>query len=181
MKFSDWISLIALVVSLATAGWTAYNRLRWAKPVPRVSGTQWMSIVAPSQHSTTAGFSIDITNVGDHATQITKAYWEIDRGNGIELRLVAGSVAGTDSLFEARKDPSLRPAPGFPFTLERYQSRGWDYIVSMDGWKDLQNIRRARVVVEYTSRKSHEIIRGPWEPSQIALEARRSLEPSPDE
>lgn len=181
VETSDWIALTALLVSLVTAAWTAYNHFRWARPVMKVSGEQWMQGTSEEPVTTKAGFSIDITNVGDHATQITDAYWQLDRGDGIDSRVAAGAGGGgLDALFVSGPDTGLRPAPEFPFTLDRYQSKGWDFTISIDGWRDLQSIQRVRLVVEYTSRRSREVIHGAWEPSQIGIDARRRAMPGHD-
>lgn len=178
VQTSDWIALIALAISLLSAGWTFYQHFRWARPVVKVSGTQWIHETSWQPGESKAGFSIDVTNIGDQSTQITKAYWQLDRGDGMDFRV---SSSGDDSL-EARfgqVDQSLRPAPTFPFTLERYQSRGWDFTIETDKWRDLDKITRSRIVVEHTSRKSREIVYGEWEPSQIGLEAIRKLKETP--
>jgi hypothetical protein len=163
-------------VSLGTAGWTAYQHFRWAKPVVKVSGTQYTYLTSQEASAEPlAGFSIDVTNVGDQATQIVAAYWEIDRGAGAGQLRLSTKGGGIDDLFEKPRDPSLRPPPAFPFTLERYQSRGWDFTMSTKGWHDLDKWTRARLVVEYTFRKSRAFVYGDWEPSQIGIQASRAL------
>ena len=49
------------LVSLATAGWTGYQHFRWARPVVKVSGTQWIHGMSWQPDESRAGFSIDVT------------------------------------------------------------------------------------------------------------------------
>jgi hypothetical protein len=52
--------------------------------------------------------------------------------------------------------------------------RGFE--MSLDRIREPEGILRARPVVQYTSRKKTVLAFGPWQPSQIALEARRVRE-----
>jgi hypothetical protein len=178
VQTSDWIALIALAISLLSAGWTFYQHFRWARPVVKVSGQQWIHGTSWEPGVSKAGFSIDVTNVGDQSTQILKAYWQIDRGDGMDFRVSSSGPESVESR-AAQPDDGFRPAPTFPFTLERYQSRGWDFAIDMATWRDREKYTRSRIVVEHTSRKSREVVYGDWEPSQVGLEAIRKLKETP--
>jgi hypothetical protein len=174
VSYSDILASIAFVVSLLTAGWTAWRAWRWDRPVITVAGKQWIGERSTARGNTIAGFSIEVINTGNQATQIVSAYWQIDRGNDMEIRFSAShGGGGIDSLFEA---PEWAKAPKPPFTIERYERREWDFEMSLDGIKEQENILRARPVVQFTSRKKTEFACGKWQPSQIALEARRRRE-----
>jgi hypothetical protein len=174
VSYSDALATVALVVSLLTASWTAWRAWRWDRPVISVAGKQWIGGRGTSRGNDIAGFSIEVINTGNQATQIVCVYWQIDRGNGMDIRFAAShGGGGIDSLFEA---PEWAKTPQLPFTLERYERRAWDFEMSLDGVKEQESILRARPVVEFTSRKKTEFARGKWQPSQIAVEARRLRE-----
>lgn len=127
--------------------------------------------------NTVAGFSLEVINTGNQATQIHSAFWQIDRGNGADIRFTAShGGGGVESLFEppewAKKTPEL------PFTLERYERREWNFEMNFDGITKPEGILRARPVVQFTSKKKTELARGRWQPSQIAIEASRRREES---
>lgn len=120
--YSDVLATIALVVSLATAAWTTYRALRWSRPVISVGGVQSINGHSQAPERKFVGFSIEIANTGDHATQIIKAYWQIDVGDGGEHRLMASAAVkhmeGSKWSLVLQSD---KPAPPFPFTIERYK------------------------------------------------------------
>ncbi|GAB2837484.1 hypothetical protein ACFQ0P_13895 [Microbacterium insulae] len=121
--YSDVLATIALVVSLATAAWTAYRAIRWSRPVISVGGDQSINRHSQSPDQKFVGFTIEIANTGDHATQIIKAYWQIDVGDGVEHRLVASdAVQHVEGSKWALVLQSATPAPSFPFAIERYQA-----------------------------------------------------------
>ncbi|MCU1416112.1 MAG: hypothetical protein JWP32_286 [Schumannella sp.] len=137
-----------------------------------VSGEQWTGERSTAPGRRIAGFSIEVVNTGNQATQIVSAYWQIDRGDGVDIHFTAShGGGGIDSLFGA---PDHANAPILPFSLERYDRRAWDFEMSLDGIRDPETIVRARPVVQFTSRKKIELAYGPWQPSQLALDARRS-------
>lgn len=162
-----------LVVSIATAGWTAYRVFRWDKPVVSVTGTQWIGGSSSAPKAQHAGFSIEIYNTGNQATQVLSAAWQIDRGNGliIHFKAVHGG-GGIASLFKTPE--SAPPAPDLPFTLGRYEHREWEFQMPLDGIAEPEGIVRARPMVEYTSRKMRQVAYGAWQPSQFAIAASRA-------
>lgn len=172
MTYSDLLATIALIVSLATAVWTTYRAIRWARPVVGVSGEQWVGGSSTTWPAKEASFSIAITNVGDQATNILNAYWEIDRGDGMDFRFSSGRE-GIAGLFH--RDGEEESRERFPFTLDRYGHKEWEFIIQLDGMRGPENMVRARPVVEFTSRKRREVLHGEWQTSQIGLEARRLL------
>ncbi|MEV8336960.1 hypothetical protein [Leucobacter sp. NPDC077196] len=175
MAYPDTIATIALVVSLLTAAWTGWRNWRWDRPVISVSGEQM--IKTRDYYDAKGGranFTVDVVNRGNQATQVTAAYWEIDRGNGLQIRFAAGpGGGGVESLFEGDEE---RNAPSFPFTLERYQRRTWEFDIETRGMLEKEGILRCRPVVEFVSRKSIEHAYGEWEPSQIAIQAKIARE-----
>lgn len=172
--YSDVLATIALVVSLATAAWTAYRAIRWSRPVISVSGVQSINGHSQAPDRKFVGFSIEIANTGDHATQIIKAYWQIDVGDAGEHRLMASDavkrIEGSKWALVLQSD---KPAPPFPFTIERYESREWEWEIPWENLRRYDNARRARPVVEYMTRKKRTRAYGPWEPSQQRLEVER--------
>jgi len=174
MSYSDVLASIALVVSLLTAGWTALRALRWDRPVVSVSGAQWIGQRSTAPGREVAGFSLEIVNTGNQTTQVVAAYWQIDRGNGVEIHFTAShGGGGVDSLFEA---PDQTNAPTLPITLERYGRCAWDFEMSLNGIREQESILRARPVAQFTSRKKTEFAYGAWQPSQIGMESRRLRE-----
>ena len=174
MNYSDLLATVALVVSLLTASWTIWRAWRWERPVISVTGEQWNGERSAAPGIRIAGFSIAVVNTGNQATQIIAAYWEIDRGNGADIRFAAShGGGGIESLFSA---PGHANAPTLPFTLERYERRAWDFEMSLQGIREQEDIIRARPVVQFTSRKRTEYAHGAWQASQIAMEARRLRE-----
>lgn len=166
--YANIVSTIALMLSLASAAAAAYLYLRWNKPVLVVTGTQW---ITPAHHRSQrrAGFSIEITNVGNQATQILDAYWLIDRGNDLEIRFKAAhGGGGIESLFVSDQQ---RDDPTYPFTLSRNEQRAWEFSLDPSHLSEPSNIVRCRPVVEYISRKHRTLAYGAWQPSQIALNA----------
>ena len=171
VSYSDILASTALVVSLLTAGWTALRAWRWDRPVVSISGEQWIGERSTVPGRRIAGFSLEVVNTGNQTTQIITAYWQIDRGNGVDIHLTAShGGGGIDSLFNA---PDHANAPALPFELERYGRCSWDFEMSLDGVQKQEAIIRARPVVQFTSRKKTEFAYGAWQPSQIAMEARR--------
>lgn len=174
MSYSDILSTIALMVSLPTAGWTAWRAWRWDRPVVSVSGDQWIGERSTAPGRRIAGFSYEVANTGNQTTQIIAAYWQIDRGNGLDIHFTAShGGGGIDSLFKA---PDHANAPALPFMLERYGQRAWDFEMSLEGVQEQEAIIRARPVAQFTSRKRTEFAYGAWQPSQIAMDARRLRE-----
>lgn len=171
MDFSDVIALAALGLSVATAIFTWVRTARWDRPVVIVGGLQWIAGSSETPEKR-AGFSISITNTGNQATQILEAYWQIDRGDDVTVRYVAKpGGGGIESLFVS----SAQPAPELPFKLDRFENREWDFTIPLKGMVDPDKILQARPVVVHTSRKGRETVSGPWQPSQIALDARRNM------
>ncbi|WP_146066060.1 hypothetical protein [Cryobacterium sp. Y82] len=171
MSYSDILASTALVVSLLTAGWTALRAWRWDRPRVSISGEQWIGERSTVPGRRIAGFSLEVVNTGNQSTQMIAAYWQIDRGNGVDIRFTAShGGGGVDSLFDA---PDHANAPNLPFTLDRYGRCAWDFEISLDGVQNQALITRARPVVQFTSRKKTEFAYGAWQPSQIAMDARR--------
>ncbi|WP_146073357.1 hypothetical protein [Cryobacterium sp. N22] len=171
MSYSDVLASCALLVSLATAGWTAWRAWRWDRPVIEVTGEQWLGqrSTAPGQHI--AGFSMEVVNTGNISTQVIAAFWQIDRGDGIDVRFTAShGGGGFESFFTP---PDHASAPELPFPLDRYHRRAWDFEMSLEGIREQETIRRARPGVQYTSRRKTEYAYGDWQPSQIGMEAVR--------
>jgi hypothetical protein len=174
MTYSDVLASIALVVSLLTAGWTALRAWRWDRPVVSVSGAQWIGRRSTAPERGFAGFSLEIVNTGNQSTQVVDAYWQIDRGNGVEIHFTAShGGGGVESLFEA---PDHASAPTLPITLERYGRCAWDFEMSLSGIREQESILRARPVAQFTSRKKTEFAYGAWQASQIGMEASRLRE-----
>ncbi len=174
MSYSNVLATIALVVSVLTAAWTGWRAWRWDRPVISVSGEQWIGERGTAAGVRLAGFSIEVVNTGNQGTQIIAAHWEIDRQNGVNIRFAAShGGGGTDSLFEAHGQAT---APSIPFTLGRYERRAWDFDMTLAGIKEPEGIIRCRPVVQFTSRKRTEFAYGPWQASQVALDARRIRE-----
>lgn len=169
--YADIVSTIALALSLASAAAAAYLYLRWNRPVLVVTGTQWITAAQhPSQSR--AGFSIEITNVGNQSTQVLDAYWEVDRGDGLDFRFNAKhGGGGIESLF---KSDQQRSDPTYPFTLSRNEQRAWEFSLELAPFQDQASMVRCRPVVEYVSRKHSTIARGAWQPSQIGINAAAS-------
>lgn len=139
-----------------------------------VAGEQWIGERSTVPGRRIAGFSIEVVNTGNQATQIISAYWQIDRGDGLNVHFTAShGGGGADSLFNA---PEHAKEPVLPFSLERYGRCAWDFEMSLDGVLEPERILRARPVVQFTSRKKTELAYGPWQPSQIALDSRRTGE-----
>lgn len=139
-----------------------------------VSGEQWIGERSTTPGRRLAGFSVEVVNTGNQNTQIIAAYWQIDRDDGAMIRFTAShGGGGIESLFEA---PDYAAAPALPFTLSRYERRVWEFEMGLAGIKEQEGIVRARPVIQFTSRKKTEFAYGSWQPSQIALEARRVRE-----
>ena len=171
MSYSDILASTALVVSLLTAGWTALRAWRWDRPVVSISGEQWVGERSTVPGRRIAGFSLEVVNTGNQTTQMIAAHWQIDSGDGVDVRFTAShGGGGINSLFAA---PDHANGPDLPFTLERYGRCAWDFEISLDGIQNQALITRARPVVQFTSRKKTEFAYGAWQPSQIAMDARR--------
>lgn len=176
MTISDVLASIALLVSLGTAAWTGYRALRWDRPVVSVSGMQWIGGSSHAPGAERAGFSLVVFNTGNQTTQIIDAAWQIDRGNGVDIRLKAvHGGGGPESLFQAPGDAST--APSLPFTLGRYDRSAWEFDMLLTWLAEPEGIIRARPMVEYTSRKKSQLAYGPWQPSQIRLHAEQQAKP----
>ena len=169
MTYSDVLASIALAVSLLTAGWAALRALRWDRPVVWVSGQQWIGGRSAQPDALLAGFSIELVNTGNQRTQIIDAYWQIDRGNGVDIHFKAiPGGGGIDSLF---LDPRQVAAPTLPLTLDRNERLAWDFEMGVSGISEPEGILRARPVAQYVSRKRAQFAYGRWQPSQIAAQA----------
>jgi hypothetical protein len=102
VSYSDILASTALGVSLLTAGWTALRTWCWDRPVVLVSGQQWVGGLNTTPGRRIAGFSLEVVNTGNQTTQIIAAYWQIDRGNGVDIHFTAShGGGGVDSLFDA--------------------------------------------------------------------------------
>lgn len=169
--YANVVATIALVVSLGTAGWTIYRAVRWGRPVISVAGSSWVQGSSEQPSERKAGFSIEVTNTGDHATEIVGAYWELELGDNREYR-----VTGVKGNEPSPDDP--HPMPRFPVQLDRFQQRRWEFAIPIRGSSRMfEEAERTRAVVEYVSRGSRGTSRGErtkraateWEPSQYRL------------
>ncbi|MDV8148427.1 hypothetical protein [Arthrobacter sp. B10-11] len=169
MSYSDILATTALVVSLLSVGWTISRSWRWDRPVIKVSGKQWLGgrSTADGQR---ASFNTEVFNTGNQSTQITAAFWLVDRGTRIDRIPAIHGGGGIESLFEA---PDGAASPDIPFTLGRYESCSWDFEMSLDSLKDHESIKRVRPGVDFISRRRTVSAHGKWQPSKVALEARR--------
>lgn len=174
VTYSDILATTAIVLSLLTAGWTGIRAWRWDRPIVSVSGEQWIGGHSTEPDRKVAGFSIEVINIGNLATSIIEAYWEIDRGNGVEIHFTAShGGGGIDSLFG---EPDYKKVPELPLTLERYGRVKWEFEIGLKSLLEPDLILRERPVVRFTSRKRTQYAFGSWQPSQIAMDARRGVE-----
>ncbi|WP_411731746.1 hypothetical protein [Paeniglutamicibacter sp.] len=152
MEYSDVLSSAALGISVLTAGWTGYRTWRWDKPVVVLSGEQWMGGSSETGAELRAGFNVKILNVGNQATQILKAGWQLDNGTGYDFQFTFKGEEGSE----------------LPVTLDRYGHLLLDATFSLKGHINPQKFFRGRPFVEYTTRKKTTVTKyGPWEKTQI--------------
>ncbi|WP_123943331.1 MULTISPECIES: hypothetical protein [unclassified Frondihabitans] len=160
MSYSDILATTALAASLAVAALSEWRNRRWERPVMLVSGKNWMSVRGTVRGGRVAGFSLEVVNIGNHDTQVVNAYWEIDRGDREPERYAAvHGGGGVESLFEP---PDYAEDPDMPFNLGRYERSGWNFEVSLQDMRDVDQILRARPAVTFISRKSTESAYGAW-------------------
>lgn len=156
MGYSEIVSTAAFLLALSAA-WRTW---RWDRPVIRVAGEQWLGGLGTAElHK--ASFTVEISNTGNHATQILSASWQIERKNSSDAQTIPASYGGggTETLFEP---PRPLKEPEFPFILDRNHREAWDFEMSLNGLGDYDVITRLRPAVEFISRKHRRVVYGAW-------------------
>lgn len=160
MGYSEVVSTAAFLLALSAA-WRTW---RWDRPVITVYGTQWLGGLGAAAGDRSS-FSVEISNTGNHATQILSAFWQIERRNSA-VQTIPASYGGNgiESLFAS---PTASKEPEFPITLDRNQKEAWDFEMSLDGLRDYEAITRIRPAAEYISRKHRHVVYGTWQKPKL--------------
>lgn len=160
MGYSEVVSTAAFLLAL----FVAWRTWRWDRAVITVSGTQWLGGLGTAELDKTS-FSIEVSNTGNHATQILSAFWQIEGGDSSVLTIPAShGGGGIESLFEP---PSSSQEPDLPFVLDRNQQKSWDFEMSLEGLGDYEVITRMRPAVKFISRKRDHLVYGPWQKPRL--------------
>lgn len=161
MGYSEVVSTAAFLLAL----FVALRTWRWDRPVITVDGAHWPGGLGTAEPHKIS-FRVDVSNRGNHATQILSAFWQVEREN-FPVRTIPASHGGggVESMFTA---PSASKEPEFPFILDRNQRRTWDFEMSIDGIRGRGAITRLRPAVEFMSRRDRRVVYGSWQQPELA-------------
>lgn len=160
MGYSEVVSTAAFLLALLVA-WRTW---RWDRAVITVNGKQWLGGLGTAERDRSS-FSVEISNTGNHATQILSAFWQIERKNSPVQTIPASyGGGGTESLFESMR---ASKEPAFPLTLDRNQREAWDFEMSLAGLRNHEAIVRMRPAVEFISRKRRRVVYGTWQKPKL--------------
>ena len=161
MGYSEVVSTAAFLLAF----FVALRTWRWDRPVVTVNGAQWLGGLGTAEPDKTS-FSVEISNRGNHATQILSAFWQVERDNFLVQVIPAShGGGGVESLFSA---PSASQEPEFPFVLDRNQRRAWDFEMSLTGLRDRGAITRMRPAAEFMSRGDRRHAYGSWQQLKLS-------------